>query len=126
MRDWWSSTAMTACGSPVTRDAVIDEVEQFLTGQRGTHPSNRVLSTVLLTDIVESTQCATQLSDAAWTAVLAAHDHIVERHVTAWRGNVAKFTGDVRRVGTGDRMCACNPRCGERSRYTDPRRIAHW
>jgi class 3 adenylate cyclase len=75
-------------------DAVLDEVEQFLTGQRGAKPSNRVLSTVLLTDIVESTQRATQLGDAAWTSVLAAHDRIVERHVTAWRGKVVKFTGD--------------------------------
>ena len=75
-------------------DAVIDEVEQFLTGQRGANPSNRVLSTVLLTDIVESTQRATKLGDAAWTTVLAAHDRIVERHVAAWRGKVVKFTGD--------------------------------
>ena len=75
-------------------DAVLDEVEQFLTGQRGAKPSNRVLSTVLLTDIVESTQSAAQLGDAAWTSVLAAHDRVVERYVTAWRGNVVKFTGD--------------------------------
>ncbi|HEX3285563.1 MAG TPA: adenylate/guanylate cyclase domain-containing protein [Mycobacterium sp.] len=75
-------------------DAVLDEVEQFLTGERGAKPSNRVLSTVLLTDIVESTRRATQLGDEAWTAVLAAHDRVIERHVTAWRGNVVKFTGD--------------------------------
>jgi len=75
-------------------DSVLDEVETFLTGQRGAPPSNRVLSTVLFTDIVESTRRAAQLGDAAWTSALAAHDRLVERHVTGWRGEVVKFTGD--------------------------------
>jgi class 3 adenylate cyclase len=75
-------------------DGVLDEVETFLTGQRGAPPSNRVLSTVLFTDIVESTRRAAQLGDAAWTSALAAHDKLIERHVTGWRGEVVKFTGD--------------------------------
>jgi class 3 adenylate cyclase len=75
-------------------DSVLDEVETFLTGQRGAKPSNRVLSTVLFTDIVESTQRAAQLGDDAWTPVLASHDRIVEQHVKSWRGEVVKFTGD--------------------------------
>ena len=75
-------------------DSVLDEVETFLTGQRGAPPSNRVLSTVLFTDIVESTQRAAQLGDDAWTSVLAAHDRLIERHVSGWRGDVVKFTGD--------------------------------
>ena len=75
-------------------DAVLDEVETFLTGQRGAPPSNRVLSTVLFTDIVESTRRAAQLGDQAWTAALAGHDRIVDRLVTSWRGDVVKFTGD--------------------------------
>jgi len=74
--------------------SVLDEVETFLTGQRGAPPSNRVLSTVLFTDIVESTRRAAQLGDAAWTSALAAHDRLVERHVNSWRGEVVKFTGD--------------------------------
>jgi class 3 adenylate cyclase len=75
-------------------DSVLDEVETFLTGTRGAKPSNRVLSTVLFTDIVESTQRAAQLGDAAWTKVLASHDRVVEQHVAGWRGEVVKFTGD--------------------------------
>ncbi|MCT7658483.1 adenylate/guanylate cyclase domain-containing protein [Mycobacterium deserti] len=75
-------------------DRVLDEVETFLTGQRGAPPSNRVLSTVLFTDIVESTQRAARLGDEAWTSALAEHDRIIERHVAGWRGEVVKFTGD--------------------------------
>lgn len=75
-------------------DRVLDEVESFLTGTRRAPPSNRVLSTVLFTDIVGSTERATALGDAAWTAVLDAHDRTVERHVSAARGTVVKFTGD--------------------------------
>ena len=75
-------------------DGVLDEVETFLTGQRGAPPSNRVLSTVLFTDIVGSTERATQLGDAAWAAVLAAHDRVVEREIASARGVVVKFTGD--------------------------------
>jgi class 3 adenylate cyclase len=69
-------------------------VATFLTGQRGAPPSNRVLATVLFTDIVESTRRAAQLGDAEWTSALATHDRLVERHVNSWRGEVVKFTGD--------------------------------
>ena len=75
-------------------DRVLDEIESFLTGERAAPPSNRVLSTVLFTDIVGSTQRAAQFGDEAWTTALAAHDRIVERHVSGWRGEVVKFTGD--------------------------------
>ena len=75
-------------------DRVLDEVESFLTGQRSATPSNRVLSTVLFTDIVGSTQRAAQLGDEAWTTALAAHNRVVERHVAGARGAVVKFTGD--------------------------------
>ena len=44
-------------------DPVLDEIESFVTGERSAKPSNRVLSTVLFTDIVESTERATQLGD---------------------------------------------------------------
>jgi class 3 adenylate cyclase len=52
---------------------VLDEVETFLTGARSAAPTNRVLSTVLFTDIVESTQRAAQLGDGSWR-VLAVDD----------------------------------------------------
>jgi class 3 adenylate cyclase len=75
-------------------DVVLDEIESFITGTRGVKPSNRVLSTVLFTDIVDSTQRAAQLGDEVWTKALAAHDRIVEQYVSSWRGEIVKFTGD--------------------------------
>ena len=75
-------------------DRVLDEIESFLTGERSATPSNRVLSTVLFTDIVGSTQRAAQLGDEAWTTALAAHNRVVERHVAGARGVIVKFTGD--------------------------------
>lgn len=75
-------------------DRVLDEIESFLTGGRSATLSNRVLSTVLFTDIVGSTELASRLGDDAWTAKLAARNRIVERQVAAARGNVVKFTGD--------------------------------
>jgi class 3 adenylate cyclase len=64
-------------------DRVLDEIESFLTGGRRAAPSNRVLSTVLFTDIVGSTQRAAQLGDDAWTVALADHNRLVERQVRA-------------------------------------------
>ena len=75
-------------------DQVLDEVESFLTGGRATRATNRVLSTVLFTDIVGSTERATALGDQAWTAALGAHNRIIEQQVAAARGRVVKFTGD--------------------------------
>ncbi len=75
-------------------DPVLDEIESFITGERRVTPSNRVLSTVLFTDIVGSTQRAAQIGDDAWTAALGAHNGVVERHVAGSRGVVVKFTGD--------------------------------
>ena len=72
----------------------MDEIESFVTGERRVRPSNRVLSTVLFTDIVGSTQRAAQVGDDAWATTLAAHNRVVERHVAAARGTVVKFTGD--------------------------------
>ena len=58
-------------------------------------PTNRVLSTVLFTDIVGSTERAEALGDEAWTAALdAAQRASWRRHVASARGDVVKFTGD--------------------------------
>jgi class 3 adenylate cyclase len=75
-------------------DRVLDEVESFLTGEPRSTPSNRVLSTVLFTDIVGSTQRAAQVGDEAWGTTLIAHNRVIERHVAAARGTVVQFTGD--------------------------------
>lgn len=73
---------------------MLDEIESFLTGQRSTPSTNRVLATVLFTDIVGSTERALAMGDDAWNAILEAHDQVVERHVTSARGAVVKFAGD--------------------------------
>jgi class 3 adenylate cyclase len=75
-------------------DPVLDEIESFITGERRVSPSNRVLSTVLFTDIVGSTQHAAKVGDDAWATTLAAHNRRVESHVAAARGEIVKFTGD--------------------------------
>jgi class 3 adenylate cyclase len=75
-------------------DRVLDEIESFVTGSRAATPTNRVLSTVLFTDIVGSTERAEALGDAAWTAALDVHNEVVARHVGSARGDVIKFTGD--------------------------------
>jgi class 3 adenylate cyclase len=75
-------------------DAVIDEIEQFLTGTRAPLPTERELATVLFTDIVGSTELAARLGDARWLELRAAHDEIVRRHLAALRGREITTTGD--------------------------------
>jgi class 3 adenylate cyclase len=75
-------------------DRVLDEIESFVTGSRNASPTNRVLSTVLFTDIVGSTERAETLGDEAWTAALDVHNGVVQKHVASARGEVIKFTGD--------------------------------
>jgi class 3 adenylate cyclase len=73
--------------------AVHDEVEQFLTGQRR-HDSERVLATVLFTDIVDSTGQASRLGDRQWRARLDAYDRAMRQELDAFRGHQVKTTGD--------------------------------
>jgi class 3 adenylate cyclase len=75
-------------------DGVLDRIEDFLTGTRAAASSTRVLSTVLFTDIVASTERAAEVGDDAWAATLAAHNALIERYVTSFRGRVVKSTGD--------------------------------
>lgn len=75
-------------------DRALDEIESFVTGTRRSGPTSRVLSTVLFTDIVGSTERAVELGDEAWSSILDAHDRTVAQHVSAARGVVVKFTGD--------------------------------
>jgi class 3 adenylate cyclase len=76
-----------------TADAVVDEIEEFLTGQRsGT--VDRVLATVLFTDIVDSTGRAAALGDRDWRSLLDAHDAIVRRELGRYGGREVNTTGD--------------------------------
>lgn len=75
-------------------DAWIDEIEHFLTGARRSHDVDRVLATVVFTDIVDSTSRAAQLGDRRWTALLEEHDAVMRRELARARGQEIKSTGD--------------------------------
>lgn len=75
-------------------DPVMDELEEFLTGTRQSRPPERMLATVLFTDIVDSTANAARLGDRAWRELLDRHDAMVRRHVEQAQGRVVKTTGD--------------------------------
>lgn len=75
-------------------DAVLDEVEEFLTGHRGVADSETVLATILFTDIAGSTQRAAEVGDRGWSDLLAAHDRIVRGALLRYRGEEVKTLGD--------------------------------
>jgi class 3 adenylate cyclase len=74
--------------------SITGEVEEFLTGQRHEPQADRVLATVLFTDIVDSTRRAAELGDRRWRELLEQHDEITCAEVARYRGRVVKNTGD--------------------------------
>lgn len=75
-------------------DAIVDEVEEFLTGTRHGAEPTRVLATVLFTDMVESTSRAVQLGDARWRALISDHDRLVRDELIRFRGREIDRRGD--------------------------------
>jgi class 3 adenylate cyclase len=73
---------------------VVDLIEEFLTGIRRTAEPNRVLATVLFTDIVGSTERASHLGDRRWHELLNVHDELARRLVDEFGGRLVKTTGD--------------------------------
>ena len=111
-------------------DPMLDEVEEFLTGARPTPMTNRVLATVLFTDIVGSTDRLPALGDAAWAPLLERHDTTVRRELgrfggsrrdTTGDGFLALFDGPARAIRCGTR----DPRGTAQHRARRPRRRAH-
>jgi len=93
------------------QDAIIDEVEEFLTGSRGAAEQNRVLATVMFTDIVASTERAQEGGDRAWRQLLERHHALVRMELERFRGHeidtagdgfLAAFDGPARAI-----RCAC-------------------
>jgi class 3 adenylate cyclase len=76
------------------QNAVLDEIEEFLTGVRRAPEPNRVLSTVLFTDIVGSTERAASGSDREWLDLLDQHHAIVRKELARFRGHEVKTAGD--------------------------------
>ena len=75
-------------------DAELGEIEEFLTGSRSMPEPDRVLATVMFTDIVGSTEKASALGDARWREVLGAHHDAVRRELAKFRGQEVKTLGD--------------------------------
>jgi pimeloyl-ACP methyl ester carboxylesterase/class 3 adenylate cyclase len=76
-------------------EPVLVAIEEFLTGHEAVSDlSERVLATVVFTDIVESTDMAARVGDSAWRRLLDAHDAAVEREVRTHNGTLVKSTGD--------------------------------
>jgi pimeloyl-ACP methyl ester carboxylesterase len=75
-------------------DRVVDEIQEFLTGVRPSPEPDRVLATVLFTDLVDSTRRAAELGDAAWRDLLSRHDAAVRRELDRFRGREAGTAGD--------------------------------
>src|SRR5215218_2179285 len=76
------------------QEAVLGETEEFLTGARSVAEPDRVLATVMFTDIVGSTERAAELGDARWRELLGAHQEAVRRELTRFRGREVKTLGD--------------------------------
>ena len=75
-------------------DPVLDEVEEFLTGVRRGPDPDRVLATVLFTDVVGSTETATRIGDRAWRTLLDRHHEVIRRELVRWRGREIDTAGD--------------------------------
>jgi len=76
------------------QDAILDEIQEFLTGVRPILESDRVLSTLLFTDIASSTELADRLGDRAWIELLERHHAMVRRELDRYRGREVDTAGD--------------------------------
>jgi class 3 adenylate cyclase len=75
-------------------DDILDEIETFLTGATTAYEPDRVLATVMFTDIVESTKRAAELGDRRWRDLSDAHNRAVRRLLERYRGREVKTLGD--------------------------------
>jgi hypothetical protein len=76
------------------QDAILDEVQEFLTGVRHSTEPDRVLATVLFTDIVRATARAAELGNRAWRDLLERHNALVRRELERGRGREVDTAGD--------------------------------
>ena len=74
--------------------ASFQEIAEFLTGHQAEVADDRVLATVLFTDIVDSTRRAAQIGDRDWHALLDAHDAVVRSQLSRFRGREVSTSGD--------------------------------
>jgi class 3 adenylate cyclase len=107
------------------QDALLDEVREFLTGERPAREADRVLTTILFCDIADSTGHAAALGDHAWNALLERFYRIADERLRAQRGRkldtagdglFAAFDGPARAVRCGLALCAATAALGVRVR----------
>ena len=102
-------------------DSLIDEIEEFLTGERRAIEIDRVLATVMFTDIVGSTEKASALGDTLWREVLERHHTLVAGQLERFRGRevkslgdgfLATFDGPARAIRCGQALAAASREAG--------------
>ena len=102
-------------------DEVVGEIEQYLLGTRSPQQQERVLATVLFTDIVRSTEHAEALGDARWREILETHERMTREELAHFRGDLVQTTGDgvlatfdgpARAVQCAARLCSGIERAG--------------
>lgn len=76
------------------QDAVLRELQTFLTGTAPVHEPDRILATILFTDIVDSTALAAQLGDRRWRELREAHDRAIREVLPEFRGREVETAGD--------------------------------
>ena len=74
--------------------AVVDAIEEGLTGQLRPPPAHRVLATMLFTDLVNSTPQVERMGDRRWRDLIAAHDTLIRTELDRFRGRAVRFDGD--------------------------------
>jgi len=80
--------------------SITGEIEEFLTGQRQAHLPDRVLATVLFTDIVDSTRHAARLGDRSWRELLTRHNEVTHTEISRRR-----LSRDIRRPDARPSVC---------------------
>jgi class 3 adenylate cyclase/pimeloyl-ACP methyl ester carboxylesterase len=102
-------------------DSVVSEVARFVTGAAPVRPADRVLVTVLFTDIVDSTRRASELGDSRWRELLGRHSALVRSYLSEYRGQeidragdgfLATFDGPARAIRCAQAIIASSSREG--------------
>ncbi len=75
-------------------EPIVDEIEEFLTGARHRAHPDRPLATILFTDIVSSTERASEVGDERWSALVERHDEIIRTEIDRYGGRPIKTLGD--------------------------------
>ena len=113
----------------VDPDQILDEVEEFLTGAKPARVAERVLATVLFTDLVGSTELARELGDRRWAELLERHDDAVRRELARFGGEEIDTAGDgffaLFDGPTSAIRCALAARDDVRALGLEPRRGIH-